>query len=135
MSHYTVIETQIASADHLVRALGDMGFRDVEIHREPQPLVGWLGDSRKTVANLIIRKRFIGPASNDIGFVQTPSGYFKAQISDFDRFRFGEGWLRHLSQRYAYHVATDMLDQQEFETVEEARDRDGTIRITARRMP
>ena len=84
MSHYSVIDTQIASGEHLVKALADMGFREVEVHAEPRPLVGWMGDSRVTRANIIVRREYIGPCSNDIGFARTPSGYFKAQISDFD---------------------------------------------------
>ena len=46
MSHYTVMETQLSSAEHLVKALQDLGFENVEVHAKPQPLVGWLGDSR-----------------------------------------------------------------------------------------
>ena len=134
MSHYTAIETQFASADHLAAALRDMGFAEVEIHAEAQPLVGWLGDRRETLANVIVRKKFVGPASNDIGFLQTASGYFEARISDFDGFRFGPAWMRALTQRYAYHVTREMLAEQQIDTVQESREQDGTIRLTLRRM-
>jgi hypothetical protein len=134
MSHYSVIDTQIASGEHLVKALRDMGFAEVEVHATPQPLVGWMGDPRTTLAHVIVRKKHVGPCSNDIGFLQTPSGYFKAQISDFDDGLFGKAWLRALTQRYAYHVATDMLAARGFDKVEETRDRDGTLRMTVRRM-
>ena len=134
MSHYAVIETQIASGKHLVQALRDMGFQQVEVHAQPQPLIGWIGDRRVTKANIIIRREHIGACSNDIGFLQTPSGYFTAQISDFDSVLFGQRWLRALTQRYAYHVACDMLAEQGFATVEEQRDHDGTLRMTVRRM-
>jgi len=134
MSHYTVMDTQLSSAEHLVKALADMGFGNVEVHAEPQALVGWLGDSRKNRAHVIVRKREIGFVSNDIGFLQAPSGYFRAQISDFDRLKFDDEWLRALTQRYAYHVASDMLAQQKFTTVEESREADGTIHLTVRRM-
>jgi hypothetical protein len=134
MSHYTVIDTRIASGKHLVQALRDMGFREVEIHTEPQPLVGWVGDTRITRAHIIVRREHVGPASNDIGFLQTPGGYFQAQISDFDQVLFGKRWLDALTQRYSYHVATDMLAEKGFEAVDETRDRDGTVRLTLRRM-
>jgi hypothetical protein len=134
MSHYTVMETQLSSAEHLVKALNDLGFENVEVHAEPQRLVGWLGDDRTNRAHVIVRKREIGFVSNDIGFLQTPSGYFKAQISDFDRLKFDEEWLRALTQRYAYHVAKDMLAEQDFEAIEESRETDGTIHLTVRRM-
>jgi hypothetical protein len=128
------MDTQLSSAEHLVKALEDLGFNNVEVHAEPKPLIGWLGDTRENRAHIIVRKRDIGFVSNDIGFLQTTSGYFKAQISDFDRLKFDDEWLRALTQRYAYHVATDMLARQEFETVEESREEDGTIHLTVRRM-
>jgi hypothetical protein len=134
MSHYSVIDTRIASGEHLVKALRDMGFEEVEVHTRPQPLLGWMGDSRTSGANIIVRREHIGPCSNDIGFLQTPSGYFKAQISDFDSVIFGAKWLRALTQRYAYHVAADMLEQRGFSKVDETRGRDGTVRLTVRRM-
>jgi hypothetical protein len=134
MSHYSVIDTRIASGKHLVRALQDMGFREVEIHAEAQPLVGWTGDSRASLAHIIVRRRQVGAASNDIGFFQTPGGYFQARISDFDQILFGGKWLERLTQRYSYHVATDMLAEKGFEPVEEKRDGDGTVRLTLRRM-
>jgi hypothetical protein len=134
MSHYTVMETQISSAEHLVKALEDLGFKNVEVHAEPQPLVGWMGSTRENVAHVIVRRREIGFDSNDIGFLQTSSGYFQAQISDFDRLKFDDEWMRALTQRYAYHVAADMLAKQDFEMVEESRERDGTIHLTVRRM-
>jgi len=134
MSHYSVIDTRIASGKHLVRALQDMGFHEVEIHAEAQPLIGWLGDSRESRAHIIVRREQVGAASNDIGFFQTPGGYFQARISDFDRVLFGKKWLDGLTQRYSYHVATDLLAERGFETVAEGRDRDGTVRLTLRRM-
>ena len=53
MSHYTVVDTQIVSAEHLAQALEDMGFDEVEVHEQPQPLRGWLGDTREQKANVI----------------------------------------------------------------------------------
>lgn len=134
MSHFTTIATQIVSAKHLVLALNDLGFAEVEVHATPQPLVGWLGDARTTTAHVIIRKKFVGDASNDIGFTQSAKGTFDAIISDFDRVIYDRKWLQKLTQRYAYHASCDLLSRQNFSLVEEQQEQDGTIRLTVRRM-
>ena len=51
-----------------------------------------------------------------------------------DRRQLDNAWLGRLGQRYAFRVAVDLLAEQSFQTVEEERDRDGTIRLTLRRM-
>ena len=85
-------------------------------------------------AHVIVRLHKTGLQTGDLGFLQTKSGYFKALIPDLERGRYGDAWMRTLTQRYAYHVAKDMLEKQDFHTVQESRDRDGTIRLTVRRM-
>jgi len=104
------------------------------VHEQPQPLRGWLGGDRGTRAHVIVRRRSIGLGSNDIGFLQTGNGYFQAQVSDFDHTLFGKRWMNALTQRYAYHVAADLMAEQGFEAVDEAHESDGTIRLTLRRM-
>jgi hypothetical protein len=134
MSHFTSIATKIVSAKHLVQALNDLGFQTVEVHATPQPLVGFQDDIRENKANVIIRKKYLSSISNDIGFVQNAQGAFDALISDYDRKQYDHVWLQKLTQRYAYHVSRDMLAQQNFSLVEEKAEKDGTIRLTVRRM-
>ena len=134
MSHYTLIETQLVSKKHLVMALHDMGLRDVEVFDQAQPLIGWLGEKRKNRAQVIIRKRYLEPASNDMGFLSGSDGRFRAVISDFDQRKYNMAWLRRLTQRYAYHVARDSLKEQGFEMIEETVEQDRTIHLTLRRM-
>lgn len=133
MSHYTTLETAIVSAEHLAQALRDLGFAEVEVHEEAQPLVGWLGDSRAQRAEVIIRRKHVGTASNDIGFARGADGRFEAMISEFDRHQYGPEWLGRLTQRYAYRVARDVLAEQEFSLVEESMDDQKRIRMTVRR--
>ena len=134
MSHFTTIATQIVSAKHLVLALNDLGFAEVEIHATPQRLIGYLGDTRANKAHVIVRKKHFGLLSNDIGFVQNAKGTFDAIFSDYDRNTYDRAWLQKLTQRYAYHVSRDMLAQQRFSLVEEKTEKNGTIRLTVRRM-
>lgn len=134
MSHFTQIDTQIASAEHLVMALKDLGFDRVEVHRRPQSLEGWVGEMLDHKAHVIVRLHDFGMQQGDLGFRQMKNGYFKLMVPDAARERFGQAWMRTLTQRYAYHVACDMLEKQDFHTVEETREQDGTIRMTVRRM-
>lgn len=134
MSHYTTLETRFVSAEHLVAALQDMGFSDVELHEEAQPLVGWEGDARESRAEVIIRKKHLDSSSNDIGFARNADGRFVALISDFDRPQYGNLWLGRLAQRYAYRVARDMLAEQGFNLVEETVGADSQIHLCVRRV-
>jgi len=134
MSQYLSMQTQLVSAKHLVCALDDLGFHDVEVHETAQPLKGWLGDARENRAEIIIRKKYVGAASNDIGFHRGVDGRFTAFISDYDKNRHGAAWLNRLTQRYAYHVALDILQEEDFDVVTESVEEDQTIHLTLRRM-
>ena len=134
MSHYTTLQTQMVSAPHLVRALADVGFAVVEVHETPQALYGFMGERREQGAEVIVRREHVGSASNDIGFLRGPEGVFTAIVSDYDRSRYDEAWLGRLTQRYAYHVAMDMLAEQGFSVVEEQAAEDRSIHIVVRRM-
>jgi hypothetical protein len=134
MSQYLNMATQIVSGEHLVKALKDVGFNEVEVYKKAQPLRGWMGDLRANTAEIIIRKKYVGSASNDIGFKLGSDGRFTAFISDFDKNRFNTVWLNHLTQRYAYHVARDKLQEKGFDLVEESVQEDQTIHLTLRKM-
>lgn len=133
MSHYTTLKTVFVSEEHLVLALQDMGFSDVERHDEAQPLVGWMGDTREARAEVIIRRKHLSGSSNDIGFARRADGRFEAMISDYDRRHYGNLWLGHLAQRYAYRVARDVLAGQGFDLVEESVGADRQIHLCVRR--
>ncbi len=133
MSHYTTLETAFVSDKHLVLALEDMGFSDVERHEEAQPLVGWMGDTREARAEVIIRRKHLSGSSNDIGFARKADGRFEVRISDFDRGQYGNLWLGQLAQRYAYRVARDVLAEQGFDLVDESVSADRQIHLCVRR--
>ena len=107
MSAYLTFGTPMTDEATLFEALTDVGYgiAKVEVHATPVALVGYEGSARATVANVVIRRHHLSAASNDLGFVATPMGY-RAIVSDYDRGRFGEAWLRTLQARYeARHVA------------------------------
>ncbi len=133
MSHFTTLKTKITDASALVKALADMGLHSVEVHQMPQHLYGYQGDVRSQTAEVIIRRQFVGHASNDIGFKLTKDGTFEAIISEYDRSQFSREWLNKLTQRYAYHVTRDKLEKQGFKLVTEQTEHDGKIRLVLQR--
>lgn len=105
MSAYITLATPITDQDCLLLALADLGYGSgvVEIHAEPVPLSGYEGGRRPQRAEIVIRRQHVGPASNDIGFERTPTG-FRAHVSDYDRARHGDAWLARLRERYEAHT-------------------------------
>lgn len=133
MSHFTCIKTQIKDRDALVKALADVGFKDVELHEKAQHLYGYQGDVRPQTAEVIIRRHYIGEWSNDIGFKQQENGQFEAIISEYDRPQYSQQWLNNLTQRYGYHTLMATAPAQGFTVEEEETLDDGTIRVVVAR--
>jgi len=120
VSHYTTIQLEIRDRDALVAALADLGFGRVEVHDQPQHLHGYEDHVRPEKAEVIIRRKHVGPMSNDIGFRRTKTGAFEAIISEYDA---GEGhgfrWRNRLMQRYGRHAAVAKLAKKGFRVVRE----------------
>ena len=100
MSAYITLMTPMTDQECLLAALADVGFvhSKVEVHDSPVPLVGYEGASRAQTAHLVIRRQYVGSASNDLGFLATPTG-FQAIVSDYDQQRYGASWLAQVSER------------------------------------
>jgi len=107
LSLYCQIETQIKNAEALIFALietGNFTVDQIEIHNEPQTLFGYQNDARQEKANIIIRRKNIGPSSNDLGFIKNEDNTYTAIISEFDRNRFNQRWTDRLKSNYAFHA-------------------------------
>lgn len=109
MSAYLTLRTPMTEEECLLAALADLGFEAsmVEVHTTPVNLVGYLGDRRRQVAHVVIRRRHIGAASNDLGFLATLTGY-QALVSGYDHPRHGTSWLGQLHARYNSHHAAKL---------------------------
>jgi hypothetical protein len=60
-----------------------------------------MGDERPERAHIIIRRRQLDSASNDIGFARDASGVYRAIMSEYDRgLGFNDAWLGRLAQTY-----------------------------------
>ena len=102
MSHFSEFSIpSIKDAESLVDALKLMGFEHIEVHDTPQQLHGYRGDVRDQKANIIIRRQYVGSASNDIGFLRMPDGTYKVWISDYDKAKYNDKWLTKLKSSYA----------------------------------
>jgi hypothetical protein len=133
MSHFTTMRTKLIAKDHLLSALGDLGFTDVETHATPSRLFGYQGDARPELAEIIIRRKHISPASNDIGFSKSTDGTFQAIISEYDRSKYSHSWMQKVQQRYVYHATKEALSNEGFSLVEEEQQQDGTLHLVLRR--
>jgi len=67
----------------LLAALADLGYGEVE-EGEALSLYGYQGDRRPETAELVVRRRHLGSASNDLGFARTPQGYVPI-VSEYDQ--------------------------------------------------
>jgi len=135
LSHYSKIETQIVERDSLLQALRDAGYEHVECHDSAQSLFGYQGDVRPEKADVIVRRKYISPESNDIGFRLAEDGTYQAIISEYDQELLGEGWLGRLCQNYAEHAVVNKLKQQGFEIAERRLDPSTSkVHLTLRRV-
>ena len=92
--------TKLTEEQYLVEALRELGYTP-EVCREGTPLVGYMGDERAERAQIVIRRRQLDSASNDIGFARDGGGVYQAIISEYDRgIGFDDAWLGRIVQTY-----------------------------------
>ena len=84
----------------LLTALADLGYTEVE-EGEALPLFGYQGDQRTETAEIVVRRRYVGSASNDLGFARTPQGFVPV-ISEYDQRVLHSGQFL-VKLRTAYH--------------------------------
>jgi hypothetical protein len=117
----------------LVEALASVGHRTVEVHDQPQTLYGYQGDARREKAEVVIRRKHVGSASNDIGFARRADGTFEAIISEYDRSRYNATWLTKLTHSYSHAATLRYAATHGYEVATDEVKEDGTRRLTLRR--
>jgi hypothetical protein len=126
MSHFTTLKTRIVSREHLKQALEDLQI----VYEEGDLEISGYQGIRTPVE---IRIPTSDP-SYPMGFRKQAGAYELVAdwygIKDLNQSEF----VGKVTQRYAYRVAKEQLEQQDFTVVEEQVDADQTIRITVRRM-
>ena len=84
MSKYLVFNDVVFKDRRLLlAALADLGYTEVE-EGEALPLYGYQGDRRPETAEIVVRRRHLGSASNDLGFARTAAGYVPI-VSEYDQ--------------------------------------------------
>lgn len=100
MSKYEELRTVLFDERFLVEALREIGYSP-EVSHEGLSLYGYLGDERPEKAHIVIRRRQLDSASNDIGFARDANGVYRALISEYDRgIGFNDAWLGRVAQTY-----------------------------------
>jgi hypothetical protein len=100
MSKYNRQRSLYNDRDCLIEALRVMGYDEVEVHEDAVNLIGYRGDTRPERANVIVRRRHIGTAANDLGFVREADGTYSVIVSDYDSHKHGAAWMTGLKKTY-----------------------------------
>ena len=86
MSAYSEQTTEFKDGEVLIQALLEMGFGEVRnCIGNPEQLEDYQGRKRKQVADIIIPRKYVPGASNDIGFVRNADGKFGEAGSDVSK--------------------------------------------------
>ena len=84
MSHLSMIMTKMVSAQHIIRALKDMGFSQVLTPHDDE---------------IVIPAQKNGIPKTEVRFSRMKEGPFKAKLTNFDLRKFNLTWMQKLTQR------------------------------------
>lgn len=129
MSHFTElnVECQQKNEAQLIEALEEIfGKGNIEVHEEGAGLYGYGGDLRSSLAktnpnyappcHLIVRRKNVGGASNDVGFRRNENGTYDAYISDYDKgHNFNQAKVDKMMQHYTSGVTVKQLKKQGYQ--------------------
>jgi hypothetical protein len=110
-------------------------FKEVELHSSPEQLIDFQGkathylDESGDKAEIIIRRKHVGGAANDIGFTKDSSGNYKAIISAYDSSKHNQKWLDNLCKDYLVEKATSIMTEEGAELFESETLSNGSIRM------
>ena len=87
MSEFVVAKTCIKNKDILIESLVQLGVeRDhIQVHETAANMEGYTGDRRKQTAEIIIPRKYVGSASNDVGWKLQKDGSYSVIVSEFDK--------------------------------------------------
>lgn len=136
MSHYCEVQIELRDEAALVAALTRLGFKRevIEVHQTQQTLYGYQGDARPQKAHIIIRRKHVGEAANDLGFERQADGTYRIWVSGYDRAHNGynDAWLCRLKQAYGIEKTRLEAKKRGYRVSEQKMD-DGRVRLVLRR--
>lgn len=127
MSHFSQIKTQIRNLPALQAALTDLG---VDWKSGPQQVKGYRGQTRN--AEVAIEQE----NGYDIGFSLNPETGHYELVADLEYWQQPlsvEGFLKQVTQRYAYQTVLSETARQGFQVSEQQHNQDGSIRLVLQR--
>jgi hypothetical protein len=125
MSHFSNIKTQIRNLDALKSALMDLGL---DWKEGPATVRGYQGQTREAAVVIAQENDY------DLGFSWNGQAYeLIADLQYWQQPLTVEGFLRQVTQRYAYHTVLKETANQGFTVAEEVRQEDGSIRLVVQR--
>jgi hypothetical protein len=148
MSHFTEMEVQFSQKNEaeLIAALEQQfGKGSVELHPEGGEMFGYEGKNRSLVGSkspdfappchLIVRRKHLGTAANDIGYRRMPNGGYLAYISDYDRNQtFSEKKQAGVTQEYTLLVSEKALRAKNYGSIHRTILDNGSIRLEGTKL-
>lgn len=125
MSHFSNIKTKIRNISSLKAALTDVG---IDWKEGSAAIRGYKGQTKQ--AEIVVEQ-----ANNyDFGFSWNGSEYeLVADLQYWQQPLTVEGFLRKVTQRYAYHTIIGETSKKGFEISEQQKNEDGTLRLVLQR--
>ena len=127
MSHFSQIKTKIRNLDSLKLALSDLG---TDWKAGPCEVHGYQGLTE--TADVVIAQA----NGYDIGFRRNPETSDYELVADLQYWQQPltvEGFLRQVTQRYAYNTVVSETSRQGFQLAEEQVREDGSVRLVVQR--
>jgi YbbR domain-containing protein len=125
MSHFSQIKTQIRNLTSLQAALTDL---EIDWKSGPREVRGYQGQTH--TAEVVIEQ----DNGYDIGFVRNNQDYeLVADLQFWHQDLSVEGFLRQVTQRYAYNTVVNETAQKGFQVAEQQNQADGSIRLVLQR--
>ena len=125
MSHFSNIKTKIRNLNSLKAALKDL---KVDWKNGPGIVRGYQGQTHQ--ADVVVEQN----NNYDFGFSWNGSEYeLVADLQYWQQPLTVEGFLRQVTQRYAYHTVVNETANQGFSITEQNKNDDGSIRLVVQR--
>ncbi|RAM49296.1 DUF1257 domain-containing protein [Mastigocladus laminosus UU774] len=125
MSHFSQIKTQIRNLESLQDALSDLG---IDWKQGPRQVRGYRGQTHS--AEITIEQE----NGYDVGFKWNGKEYeLVADLQYWQQNLSVEGFLRQVTQRYAYQTVMKETVKAGFQVAEQQKNEDGSIRLVVQR--
>ena len=125
MSHFSQIKTQIRNLVSLEAALKDLG---ILYQTTSTSIQGYQGQTHEAQVAIAQENGY------DIGFRWNGTEYeLVAELQYWQQPLTVDGFLRQVTQRYAYHTVVTETTKQGFQVAEQQKQADGSIRLVLQR--